>query len=373
MIKQSDLEMLSTNPSIAESIYNDLMLNRMDAVHMPTRETQTKAFSKICHDLIQQYIIWNDYVHANNIMQLFKDTLLSSDKIKHPSWFIRNEITIYGRRTPLYFIDKPFALFTRMNMVFSRQKETQNTKMIGAVVSLFNYYGNNYLSEKSDKDDKSVFIEHLKNNFLKEYVVADKSLFPKEIIDCIHDFEEYAKHPDDHIKPGEKRTAEYMYEEDDDESAVDNDEICAEQPSQNTPSLDDVTLPATQESSDKSFTYLQGKTIKFIGTMKNSLIKHIQFLAKTNDFTADIVSDYDKITNIDFRKFRYNDKITAIVAGAMPHSIKGMGDYSSGLEMLRSEPGYPPIFECVANEKLKLTKESINRALKEINYMLMSR
>ena len=369
MIKPSDLDSIN-NPSIADNMYNDLMLNRMDAVHMPTREAQTKVFSKACHDLIQQYIVWNDYIHANNIMQLFKDTLLSQDKTQSPSWFIRNEIVIYGRRTPLYFVDKPHALFARMNTVFLRKKETQNTKMVGAVVSLLNYYGNHFLSEKSDKDGKTVFLEHLKNGFLQEYTTIDKTLFPVDITDCIHDLEEYAKSPNDYIKPGEKRTIDAIYEEEDDESVV-GFEVCAEQPS--TPQLDNVASPITQEERDKSFPYLQGKTIKFIGTIKNSLVKHIQFLAKTNDFTADIVSDYDKITNIDFRKFRYNDKITAIVVGAMPHSIKGMGDYSSGLEMLRAEPGYPPVFECVANEKLKLTKESINRALKEINYMLMSR
>lgn len=373
MIKPSDLEMIA-NPSITDSIYNDLMLNRINAVYMSAQESQTKLFSKACHHLIQQYIIWNDYVHSNNIMQLFKDTLLSSDKTQRPSWFIRNEIVIYGRRTPLYFIDKPHALFARMNTVFARHKESQNIKIVGAVVSLFNYYGDTYLSEKSDKEEKRVFIEHLKNNFLQEYAGVDKSLFPKDITDCIHDFEEYVKNPDNYIKPGERPTIGTIYEEDDEGSpSTDNNIVSADLSIQPLQTTESTALPSAQDKTVNSFPYLKGTTIKFIGAIKNALVKHIQYTAKTNGFTADIVADFDKITNIDFRKFRYNDKITAIVAGAMPHSIKGMGDYSSGLEMLRSEPGYPPVFECVANEKLKITKESINRALKEINYMLMSR
>lgn len=56
----------------------------------------------------------------------------------------------------------------------------------------------------------------------------------------------------------------------------------------------------------------------------------------------------------------------------MPHKIKGMGNYSSGLEMLRSEPGYPPVFECIAGDKLKITTTSLWHALRELNKELAS-
>ena len=119
--------------------------------------------------------------------------------------------------------------------------------------------------------------------------------------------------------------------------------------------------------------YLDGKTIKFLGNIKSSIIAYIKYLAKTYNFEADITSDYDKITNLDFRKFRYNDKYAAIIAGPMPHSVKGKGSYSSGLEMLKNEPGYPDVFECITSEKLKVTKSSVWKALQEADCKLMSR
>lgn len=70
---------------------------------------------------------------------------------------------------------------------------------------------------------------------------------------------------------------------------------------------------------------------------------------------------------------RYSNRISGIIAGSMPHKIKGMGDYSSGLEMLRSEPGYPPVFECRAGDKLKITTTSLWRALLELDKELAAK
>ena len=125
---------------------------------------------------------------------------------------------------------------------------------------------------------------------------------------------------------------------------------------------------------DKQIQFLQGDTTLII---PKQLIRNEPFTAFSalDDNIVDgvITSDYDKITNLDFRKFRYSDKYAAIIVGPMPHSVKGKGDYSSGLEMLKNEPGYPDVFECVTSEKLKVTRTSINKALQEVNYKLMSR
>lgn len=71
MIIPADLEDL-TNVSTVDRVYDELMLHGLDAFRTATKDGQSKVFSKICHNLIQQYVEWNDYVHSNNIMQLNK-------------------------------------------------------------------------------------------------------------------------------------------------------------------------------------------------------------------------------------------------------------------------------------------------------------
>lgn len=359
MITPADLEDL-TNVSTVDRVYDELMLHGLDAFRTATKDGQSKVFSKICHNLIQQYVEWNDYVHSNNIMQLYKDTVLVSEQTKKPSWFIRYEIIIYGRRIPLYFIDNPRALFDRMNTVFSRAKDIQNTKLTGAVVSLCNYYNVNFLSKNVSTEDKNLVISHINNFFAKEYALTDKSLFTDEVKKAIGDIIDYAKNPSAYIMPGIPVNTVDLWDEDDEEEEL-----------KPTPYIPQDVEPVID--SDSEFKYLEGKTIKFLGNIKSSLIAYIKWLAKTYNFEADITSDYDKITNLDFRKFRYSDKYAAIIAGPMPHSVKGKGDYSSGLEMLKNEPGYPDVVECVTSEKLKVTRTSINKALQEVNYKLMSR
>lgn len=359
MITPADLEDL-TNVSTVDRVYDELMLHGLDSFRVATKEAQGKVFSKICCKLIQQYVEWNDYVHSNNIMQLYKDTVLVSEQIKKPTWFIRYEIVIYGRRTPLYFIDNPRALFDRMNIVFSRAKDIQNTKMTGAVVSLCNYYSVNFLSKNVSAEDKKLVIFHINNFFAKEYALTDKSLFTDEVKKAISDIIDYAKNPSAYIMPGIPVNTVDLWDEDDEEEEL-----------KPTPYIPQNVEPVID--SDNKLKYLEDKTIKFVGNIKNSLVEKIQYWAKHYHFKADITSDYDRIKNIDFRKFRYSDKYAAIIAGPMPHSVKGKGDYSSGLEMIKNEPGYPPIFECITNDKLKMTGTSIWKALESANYALMSR
>lgn len=366
MITPSDLKNL-TDISTVDKIYDELMLYGLDSFRTSSKDAQSKIFSKICHDLIQQYVNWNDYVHSNNVMQLYKDTILISAQTKRPSWFIRYEIIIYGRRTPLYFIDNPQALFSRINEILSRGNALQTTKLIGAVTSLCNYYGVNFLSKNISEVDKNFVISHIKDIFAKEYAAFDKACFPQEIKKSFQDIIDYAQDPENYNRPGISANAIVQWDEDDEET-------------EHTPEIPSVAQVEAETQTKKAgeLKWLDGKTIKFMGDIKSSLVAYIKFLANKYNFEADITSDYAKIKNLDFRKFRYSDKYAAIIAGPMPHSVKGKGSYSSGLEMLKNEPGYPDVFECIlndnpTNDKLKITKSSLWKALQEVNYKLMSR
>lgn len=358
MITPSDLENL-TDVSTVEKIYSELMTHGLDSFRTTEQSLQSKVFSKICHNLIRQYVKWNDYIHSNNIMQLYKDMVLISNQDIKPSWFIRYEIIIYGRRTPLYFIDNPHALFDRMKTIKSRGNETQTTKLSNAVVSLCNYYSSNFLSQNALDVDKNLFVSHINDYFAKCYALTDTTLFQEEEKKAIEDIIDYGQNPMAYIIPGVSANELDLWDAKDAED-------------------ESIAIGCTHQSAhcesgtNAELKNLEGKTIKFIGDIKNSLVSYINWLSKTYGFTAEVLSDFEKLTNTNFRKFKYNDKIAAIVAGPMPHSIKGMNGYSSGLEMMRTEPGYPPVFECIANDKLKITKTSLNKALRDANCALTS-
>ncbi len=356
------------------NVYNKLISQGPDAYG----SGKISDFMKLSNILIKKYVGWNDYIHSNNIMQLYK---VVSEEAKKPSWFIRYEIMIYGRRTPLYFIDKPFALFDRMNTVFSREDEKQTTRLTGAVVDLCNYYSENFLSKNTLKEEKDLAISHINDNFAKGYSEVDKSLFTEEVKKAITDIIDYAKNPKKYIKPG-LSIDEYnsWLDVDEDEDLTPLSEISQSSETASYKKEEESTIERVQgvepvSEAENELKYLKGKTIKILGAIKNSIVEKINYWAGKYKFEADI-TDYDKITNLDFRNFQYSNKYAAIIAGPMPHSVKGMNGYSSGLEMLRSEPGYPPVFDCTvntANGLLKVTAKSVWKALGDINYRLMSR
>ena len=378
MIKQEDINQISNLDSI-ERIYEELMLNGIDAVPAQTKDIRSKVFSKLCHDLIQQYISWNDYIHSNNVMQLFKSVAFNGNTNQKPGWFIRYEIIIYGRRTPLYFIENPAVLFGKIIAACGQSKAEQHERLVAAVESLFNYYKHNFLSPTVSTEDKELFSLQFKSIFVKEYQKSDRNRFPHSIKSVFDAFVEYVENPEKFVEPGLTQEEFILWDEDED-SIIVKETAC------NEPTRTSITGTVISRESEQilkkveiqnlpnsELKYLRGKTIRFIGALNKSSIKNkLHGISKQYGFVVEMYDDYDKIANMDFSKMRYSNRISGIIAGPMPHKIKGMGSYSSGLEMLRSEPGYPPVFECVAGEKLKITSTSLWPALRELNKELSS-
>lgn len=373
MIKKEELNQID-NIDVVEKIYEELMLDGVNAIPASVQDTRTMIFSKVCHDLVQQYLKWNDYVHSNNIMQLFKNYALSINLKKKPGWLIRYEIIIYGRRTPLYFIDNPKILFGKITSTCSTNKTPQIAKLSAAIESLFNYYKNNFLSGQVSHEDKELFKTHFKDIFAKEYKNVDKSLFNPDIVSVFDSFIDYVDNPNKFAVPGITNTEIKLWDEDE-ELVIQKVENLKQEPAIIKPKEKENNLHEPEfkavdvtELPERELKYLNGKVIRFIGALRSSSIKNkIQGISKKYGFEVEIFDDYDKISNMDFSKMRYSNRISGIIAGPMPHKIKGIGDYSSGLEMLRSEPGYPPVFECYAGDQLKITVTSLWRALLELD------
>ena len=81
----------------------------------------------------------------------------------------------------------------------------------------------------------------------------------------------------------------------------------------------------------------------------------------------EFVFEYETLNSYSFRKLtKWNYAV--ILAGPMPHSVKGRGDNSSLLTMLeRNEDDiFPPVVRLTANEQLKITKQNVHDTILDL-------
>jgi hypothetical protein len=75
---------------------------------------------------------------------------------------------------------------------------------------------------------------------------------------------------------------------------------------------------------------------------------------------------YDRIKDYADR-IRKGGRYYAVIFGACPHKVSGIGGYSSAVEMFKQTEGMPFIVEARSKSgKLKLTKESFREALNSV-------
>ena len=65
--------------------------------------------------------------------------------------------------------------------------------------------------------------------------------------------------------------------------------------------------------------------------------------------------DYEDGAKIDFDKYRDNPEYGGIIVGQMPHNGKSKGQYSSVIEYIENEPGFPKVVRSNEGSELKLS------------------
>lgn len=75
--------------------------------------------------------------------------------------------------------------------------------------------------------------------------------------------------------------------------------------------------------------------------------------------------DYNEAKTFQYAKMQYSSKYSVVLIGAVPHSVKDKGDYSSVISRLEQQDGYPPVIRMGCNE-LKITKSNFEQKLKEL-------
>lgn len=98
---------------------------------------------------------------------------------------------------------------------------------------------------------------------------------------------------------------------------------------------------------------------------KNTIIGIAKSLNIDNS-RLELVLDYRKAENYDFRKLQYNPLYRVIIVGPLPHKTAGTGCSSSVITEIENKEGYPRIVRSIANQELKITKSSIRTALSQL-------
>lgn len=75
--------------------------------------------------------------------------------------------------------------------------------------------------------------------------------------------------------------------------------------------------------------------------------------------------DYNEAKTFPYRKMQYSPKYSVVLVGAMPHSVKDKGDFSSMITAMEKQEGYPPVIRMGSNE-LKITKTGFCNCLKNL-------
>lgn len=95
----------------------------------------------------------------------------------------------------------------------------------------------------------------------------------------------------------------------------------------------------------------------------------LEHIAKDNGIDPKRIEfelDYEKLTNYNFEKFKYNMAYSDVLIGPMPHKVKGLDASASFLSMAREHPeDYPKIIELRDANELKISKQSFLNGLLE--------
>lgn len=98
------------------------------------------------------------------------------------------------------------------------------------------------------------------------------------------------------------------------------------------------------------------KVDKLIGVAKELGFHKEQFL---------FCLDYNDAKTFQYKKLQYSPKYAAVLVGAIPHSTKDKGGFSSIISALEHQNGYPPVIR-IGNNELKITKSSFKQSLSNL-------
>ena len=295
------------------------------------------AFEEACHMTIKLCLSVNDYIHSNNIMQIYKTNQLRN----RASWYHYYGILIYGKRYPRYFLKKPEALKKKVNRYLINGDSNQLNQ---ALINLMLFYAKLYQNYTDTfKADLVHFITYFKNHPLKS----------------MDNFQAHIQELDDFIK-----------------GTIDYEDIGFDTAIKKVDDSPSIQPKPTQIADDNQEfrVYVKDPKVIIIGDLSISKDK-VYGIAKNTGFKKqqiEIHSDYDKIKSLDISHLRHSEQYCGIIFGPIPHSTTSNQGDTSLITHVENIEGYPYFVKAIASNQLKLTKNSLEKSFREIYSNLIS-
>ena len=103
-----------------------------------------QEYSTTIEFLVKNYILYNDYLHSNNLLQLFRiNCLLKDKKVENYDWFLYYSIKIYSKRAIKYYLDNPSVFW---NTIESLNKSKFEKQLGSLIIEILEFYKKVYVN-----------------------------------------------------------------------------------------------------------------------------------------------------------------------------------------------------------------------------------
>ncbi len=291
-------------------------------------------FTKACHLLVRICLSVNDYIHANNILQCFKEDI----RRDRPAWYHYHSMLVYGKRFPAYFLEKPDRLEKKIERYLKKGSPETLNKALVNLVMFYVRLQENY--PDTFRKELQAFCKHFSRNPLATFPAFNEGV--KELQAFLE--------------------GKRAYED------VSFDEGPLSPVTGETPTKAETEAPPRDEYRD--IVYSRQAKVVVIGDLhikKNEA----QRIAKAHGFDKNRIEfvDYQQAKTFNLGKLRHNENYCGIIFGPIPHSAKGIQGESSLITQVENTEGYPYHVRAQAKGRegnLKITKKSLQNALQEI-------
>jgi hypothetical protein len=325
-------------------------------------------YCQIIRFLITNYVQYNDYLHSNNLLQSFRiycnSKSIRTDKY---DWFQYYSIKIYSKRSIKYYLDNPRIFWETVYSLANNLQSSYIERLDNLLVDTLEFYKREYVNYPE-------FLFNSMTRFVK-YYFANKSYSPtitshlnelKRLISANEKdkvLEIYNNLQSQNIREIEipenisVNSSEYKVLVDE----IEKEKIIEEN------YYGDICL--ADEDHDKKIMVIGDDPFVHKTNIIFGIAKEYNILKEQFEF----YTDYERIKQEGERivsKTQYrSDKYIGIIFGSNPHSTSGNNGSSSLIAKVTSEPGFPYAIVCRGegqNSKLKITKSSFKKALREI-------
>ena len=315
--------------------------------------------------LVKKYITFNDYLHSNNLLQIFKLICLEEMRA-YPNWYKYYSIKVYSKRAIKHYLDNPSKFWDTIYELLSCKEDEYIERLDSLIVDVLEFY----------KKEYTKYPEFL-NSSLKTFVRYAKDRKPYSISAMAH-IDELSTL----IVTTDKEKVNNIYNSLQSKNLLVIEEILQDE----NISLNDSLMTKIKIEKEKEETFYcdnylndeedQKKKILVIGGDKFIKNKNTIFsIGKTfniNKGQFEFVDDYDRIVREGERivnKTQWNDKYIGIIFGSCPHSTTGNEGASSLITKCQTDEGFPLVIVCRQQNnagKPKITATNFKDALREI-------